>query len=659
MLEPRFLTFHQAVTACAQQGFDGLAAYTAAQALLHDEYIDLLNHGFVDQAETICPLVWQPLVEQASQSFQADPSEAEAGQWYRISWIAAPQGRVNAPIRVSVQHQGQVCGVFSFEAESCNTQVVHWPRLPDLPNTPYTVQLQGLASLVYSIEAIRPTEVLAYQMFLASQGNWQQYRQQCALQQEAQASNLGMERIPYLVQTPDQVWGERLIHQGLGQNAHIEGVKRIANHLVIHGWVYDPLRTLRAVALSDLNNQTVLNLNPMLARFESPDVAEAFNLPRNGKRFAYRFIVSIDTDRLPSALFTNMLHVHFIHQQAVYSEALPTTQMLTSDLAGVHELMNVLGNHVADFDTCNHVLAPIFSSVAREQAAQPTHNHCEWFNLNDTPARLSVIVPLYGSTRFEITQIATLAALRFEGLEVIFAVDDPDIHADVLRNVKRQGTLFGLRCAVVYPGSNLGFAGINNFAAQYATAPSLLFLNSDCFLSNADTLIKALAWFNTPRAGKPAGALGFRLLYPGGNLQHDGMSNDCWADNPNFIVNLHPRIGQPPHQYPVGQADSQASLLTAACLLMPKAVFLELGGFNRSYLRGDFEDSDLCLKLINAGYALGLLQTHDIHHLERQTIVQQAPVPRQTITLVNSALYKQRWNSFIQKGLPKLEVVQP
>lgn len=650
MLEPRFLTFHQAVTTCAQQGFDGLAAYTAAQALLHDEYIDLFNHGFVNPAETNSPLQWQAA---------NDTPAVEGEQWYRISWISSPSGRARGTIHASVQHQGQTCGVLSFLAESCNTQVVHWPRLPEQFSTPHAVQLQGLAFLVYTIEAIQPAEAAAYQLFLASNGQWQEYRQQYAQQQEAHSQRLGVQRNPYLAQTPQQAFGDRPLHQGLGQNAHIEGVKRIANHLVIHGWVYDPLRTLRAVALSDINNQTVLNLNPMLSRFESPDVADAFNLPRSGKRFAYRFMVSIDTDLLPIALFTNMLHVHFIHHQAVYSDVLPSTQMLTANLDGVHELMGVLGNHVADFDTCNNVLAPIFSSVAREHAAQPTENHCEWFNRSDTPARLSVIVPLYGPTRFEITQIATLAALRFPGLEVIFAVDDPSIHSDVLNNVKRQSALFGLHCAVVYPGSNLGFAGINNFAVQYATAPSLLFLNSDCFISNPAPLHKALAWFNAPRAGKPAGALGFRLLYPGGNLQHDGMSNDCWADNPQFIVNLHPRIGHAPHQYPVGQADSQASLLTAACLCMPKAVFVEQGGFNRSYLRGDFEDSDLCLKLINAGYALGLLQTHDIHHLERQTIVQQAPVARQTITLVNSALYKQRWNSFIQKGLPKLEVLQP
>jgi GT2 family glycosyltransferase len=204
----------------------------------------------------------------------------------------------------------------------------------------------------------------------------------------------------------------------------------------------------------------------------------------------------------------------------------------------------------------------------------------------------------------------------------------------------------------LYPGVNLGFSGINNFAASHATADVLLFLNSDCFFTKPSTLFKALSWVQAPSAG----AVGFRLLYPSGEIQHDGMNNDRWNEDPDFVVNLHPGIGKKP-----GEASRYASqfvsLLTAACLMLKKKVFLEVGGFNRMYLRGDFEDSDLCLKLLVTGYRLGLVQTEDIYHLERQSIAQQEPRARQVITLVNSHLYAQRWEKVIESGLPALELV--
>ena len=98
-------------------------------------------------------------------------------------------------------------------------------------------------------------------------------------------------------------------------------------------------------------------------------------------------------------------------------------------------------------------------------------------------------------------------------------------------------------------------------------------------------------------------------------------------------------------------------MLTAACLMMSRQRFDEVGGFNCAYLRGDFEDSDLCLKLIVRGAKLGIVRQAGIYHLERQSIGAQNGSLRQKITLVNSYIYSQRWKTLLAKKLPSLEVI--
>jgi GT2 family glycosyltransferase len=219
--------------------------------------------------------------------------------------------------------------------------------------------------------------------------------------------------------------------------------------------------------------------------------------------------------------------------------------------------------------------------------------------------------------------------------------------------VERLANLYNVLARVVSPGKNLGFSGINNFAVDYAKGEYLLFLNSDCFVSELEPLTKAINWLKNPKNG----AVGFRLMFADKTVQHDGMSVSKWNNSSDFYLNDHPNAGLPVNLM-IGMRDKfKSTMLTAACLMMSKVTFREVGCFNRAYFRGDFEDSDLCLKIIAKGKRLGIVQDGNIYHLERQTIASQEPGLRQKITLVNSYIYSQRWKSMLSKNLPLLEVV--
>ena len=261
---------------------------------------------------------------------------------------------------------------------------------------------------------------------------------------------------------------------------------------------------------------------------------------------------------------------------------------------------------------------------------------------------------MYGKTRFELTQIPVLAALRRSDWEVIFAVDDLSILEEVKGNIYRLSLLYGLTISVVAPSVNLGFAGINNFAVKYSRSDVILFLNSDCFLTNKLAIERGFEWLY---ASSDNGAAGFRLTYADRTIQHDGMSVIKWKNNPSFYLNDHPRQGFDECLVPHIIHNEESVLLTAACLMINKILFYDINGFDCDYFKGDFEDSDLCLKILNKNKRLGIVRQPGIYHLERQSISSIDSLLRERITLTNSFTYTERWQEILNSHLPPLKAI--
>jgi GT2 family glycosyltransferase len=439
---------------------------------------------------------------------------------------------------------------------------------------------------------------------------------------------------------------------GDGLYFNIEGLKRIGDAVILHGWIVDSVRQLRSIHISKPGTSKTFDLTDGLVRFSRPDVNSAYNAPDSSIKTHFGF-VSILTDFLGVKDFENLGIVFVSNNGKAYIENVKITSVASSSEA-IPQLLGIIPDSNIDADRCEKYYKPIFDVMGKEapkaeKAIDETFEEAK----GSLKPLLSVIIPLYGETRFELTQIPALAALRRSDWELIFAVDDPRIVTVVRENAQRLSSHYGCCVRVIATINNLGFSGINNFAADLAKAANLLFLNSDCFISNANLIDKAIHWLKN----KNAGAVGFRLTYADQTIQHDGMSISKWGGQEDFMLNEHPRRGLPINLVALKQNNDKACMLTAACLLMTKNTFKSVNGFDRAYLRGDFEDSDLCLKLLDKGLKLGIVRDSGIFHLERQTISAQEGGLRTKITLVNSYIYTKKWRIKLQKGLPALEVV--
>lgn len=139
------------------------------------------------------------------------------------------------------------------------------------------------------------------------------------------------------------------------------------------------------------------------------------------------------------------------------------------------------------------------------------------------------------------------------------------------------------------------YSAINNFAAREARGEYLVLLNNDTVVIEPNWLQEML----NHAQRDDVGVVGAKLYYPDGRIQHGGvvLGLNGPAD--------HPFIGEPMdasgymHRL---QVDQNYSAVTAACLMIRHSLFDEVGGLDEVDFKVCYNDVDLCLKVVQAGY---------------------------------------------------------
>jgi GT2 family glycosyltransferase len=161
-----------------------------------------------------------------------------------------------------------------------------------------------------------------------------------------------------------------------------------------------------------------------------------------------------------------------------------------------------------------------------------------------------------------------------------------------------------------------GFARACNAGAREAAAAGadlIVFLNNDTIPQRdwLRALLDAAARFHG------AAALGSRLLYPDGSTQHAGIAI-CQDRYPRHLY------AHFPGDHPAVTRSRRVRAVSAACMLVRRAAFEEMNGFDEEYENG-LEDVDLCLRLGRAGYEIRYCGDSVLTHLELATRSLQSP----------------------------------
>ncbi len=196
---------------------------------------------------------------------------------------------------------------------------------------------------------------------------------------------------------------------------------------------------------------------------------------------------------------------------------------------------------------------------------------------------VSVVLVLHNRAELTLTCLRSLQEVRGLSLEVV-VVDNgsSDETAELLDR---------LDCVrVIRPGQNLGYIEACNRAARAASGEFILFLNNDTELLPG-TVEQAVAAI---RRDPSVGAVGGRLILPGGELQEAGSI--VWNDG---SCEGHGRGGSPwAGEFSFAR---EVDYCSAALLLTPRRLFEDLGGFDDRFKPAYYEDADYCIRLWQAG----------------------------------------------------------
>jgi len=277
-----------------------------------------------------------------------------------------------------------------------------------------------------------------------------------------------------------------------------------------------------------------------------------------------------------------------------------------------------------------------------------------------TPERepeLSVVVPLYGRIDFMEYQLNWFHAWRRRRgpeqpeIQLIYVLDDPRLHQAFMALAGRCRMLYDVPFEIVVNPRNLGFSGANNRGAACARAPWLLLLNSDVLPADDHAFSNLLEAMKA--GGEQLGALGARLSFENGDVQHVGMEFRQRPELHGVLgrvwLNDHPLKGLALQASPGHEAPVEVEAATAACLLLGTERYRSLGGLSSGYIVGDFEDSDLCLRLRELGLTIQVHRGARFFHLERQSVGSDEARDqiRAKLVATNAVLHHLRWSNTI------------
>lgn len=255
------------------------------------------------------------------------------------------------------------------------------------------------------------------------------------------------------------------------------------------------------------------------------------------------------------------------------------------------------------------------------------------------PPLVSVVIP----TRDR----AELLGVVLDGL---FArTDYPALEVIVVDNGSTEPATWDLfaryagdpRLRVLPAPGPFNFSELSNRGAAAARGTILLFLNNDIEVLEPGWLTELVAIASDPEIG----AVGAKLLYPDGTIQHGGIVLGIGG------IAGHSHLGLPgsaPGYFARMLLSQEVSAVTGACLAMRANVFSEVGGFDAAHLAVAFNDVDLCLKIRAAGYRI-VWTPHArlVHHESKSRGAEDTPEKRARFE-AESRVMRERWEPVLR-----------
>jgi O-antigen biosynthesis protein len=409
----------------------------------------------------------------------------------------------------------------------------------------------------------------------------------------------------------------------------------------MQGWLQTadvPLTRLTAVAPDGARAE----LLDGLFRYCRQDVQEFYGTASDGPVAKAGFIAYFETD-LPSFLSEGwVLEVENEVGDACELLAPPVERDWT--IAPKRMLGSLPLSVLPDDELMSRHISPAITRWQKRQ--KELENDVDVIPYGQPPEspEVSIVIPLFERIDFVQHQLAQFALdPEMKASELIYVLDSPELAHQLRDTAAHLHSLYRVPFTVLVPERGSGFAGATNIGTSRARGRLLLLLNSDVLPDKPGWLGRLAAFYDSDRN---IGALGPKLLHEDDSLQHAGMYFYLPKDTAHagLWANVHYFKGLD-RNLPAADVARSVPALTGACLMVERKLYEDVGGFPEVYVQGDHEDSDLCLRLIDAGYENWYVPEVELYHLEAQSY----PFPvRGRTALYNRWLHTKRWGKLIE-----------
>ena len=200
------------------------------------------------------------------------------------------------------------------------------------------------------------------------------------------------------------------------------------------------------------------------------------------------------------------------------------------------------------------------------------------------------------------------------------------------------------RVHVICWEGEFNYSAINNYGAKFAKGEYLLLLNNDTEFINGACLEELLGYC----MHDDVGAVGARLYYSDDTIQHAGVVVGFGGIAGHAFIGL-PRSANGYFSRIICAQDMSA--VTAACMMVKKSVFEEVGGLSTE-LKIAFNDIDLCMKIREKGYLIVYNPYAELYHYESKS--RGLENTKEKVERFNGeiATFAQKWPEILKNGDP-------
>ena len=289
--------------------------------------------------------------------------------------------------------------------------------------------------------------------------------------------------------------------------------------------------------------------------------------------------------------------------------------------ASEYSTATMIENKQYALDTARKALEQHCGNASRACSIEPGAVMGRWRARYPIPAgtRVSIIIASGGKVDVLRENIESIfGKTTYRDYEVIVIDNSRQNAIEAL--VREQAQKYRNLRYLDWRNKPFNYSAINNAAARQSESPVLLFLNDDTSVINGEWLEAMVELAIRPEVG----AVGAKLLYPDGRIQHAGVIMGLYDNCGHAFKGLE---GGSSHYFDFSDVIRNVSAITGACLMTRAEVFWQVGGFDEGQFAVAFNDIDLSLKIGNAGYRVLYTPHAQLHHYEAFTKTSKDLIP--------------------------------